>query len=362
MRAFLVRIVRSRGREILLAAGSVAVVVALLGAAEWTLRIADASYLDDRPQSDLGRLHRYSEVYGWEPRPGAVAAVDGQRTTINAAGQRGTVHPLKRTPGWPRLLMLGDSVAFGFGVADDQTFAADLENDGYEVVNLAVPGYGTDQALLRLEREGVAYRPDLVLLHFCLQNDFVDNASSTYFYDGLHPKPYFTVEHGALVPHLDHLRLSALSRSGLWLHEHSFLFNRVLGRGAPSPADWAERRAQALDDTLAVRDLTVRLIARAAEVARGRGSAFALVVHPSRRAFREGSSWLAFLRDAPELRGVPLIDMGERARADGFGLEELTLDPIGHLNASGHRETASIIERTVVPSLVAHPPSRAASR
>ena len=353
---------RRYARELLLAVASTALPPTLLLAVEGVLRLATPSYLADLPQSDLARLHRYSETYGWEPRPGAVALVEGQRTSINAAGQRGTLHANARTPGRPRLLMIGDSVAFGFGVADEQTFSADLESDGYEVVNLAVPGYGTDQALLRLEREGAAYRPDLVLLHFCLQNDFVDNASATYFYDGLHPKPYFTLEHGALVPHLDHLRLPALARSGLWLHEHSFLFNRLLGRGAPAPADWAERRAQALDDTLAVRDLTVRLIARAAEVARAQGGAFALVVHPSRRAFREGSSWLAFLRDAPELRGVTLVDMGVRARADGFALEELTLDAIGHLNASGHRETASVIERTLVPSLVAPPSSRAASR
>ncbi|MET0551405.1 MAG: SGNH/GDSL hydrolase family protein [Vicinamibacteria bacterium] len=352
----------ARFRELLLAAVSTALPPLLLLAAEGTLRLAHPSYLADLPQSDLARLHRYSEAYGWEPRPGAVAFVDGQRTTINAAGLRGALHPRERTQGRPRLLMLGDSVAFGFGVSDDETFSADLEGDGYEVVNLAVPGYGTDQALLRLEAEGAVYRPDLVVLHFCLQNDFVDNASSTYFYDGLHPKPYFTLERGALVPHVGHLRLPPVARAGLWLHEHSFLFNRVLGRGAAAPADWAERRAQALDDTMAVRDLTVRLIARAGEVARAQGSGFALMVHPSRRSFREGSSWLAFLRDAPELRGVTQVDMGERARADGFGLEELTLDPIGHLNASGHRETASVIERTIVPALVAPPASHVASR
>jgi hypothetical protein len=352
----------SRVRELLLSAGSVASLLLLLLAVEGGLRLVNPGYLADRPQSDLARLHRYSEVYGWEPRPGAVALIEGHRTTINADGLRGTLHPHARTPGRPRLLLLGDSVAFGFGVADEETFAADLEKDGYEVVNLAVPGYGTDQELLRLEHEGASYRPDLVLLHFCLQNDFVDNGSRVYFYDGLHPKPYFTLEGGALVPHLDHLRLSPFARAGLFLHERSFLFNRVAGRGEPVAADWAERRARVLDDTLAARNLTVRLVARVAEVARAQGAAFALVEHPSRRAFREGSPWLTFLHDAPELHGVPQIDMGERARADGLGADELTLDPIGHLSASGHREAAAVIERTIVPALVAHAPARTASR
>jgi GDSL-like Lipase/Acylhydrolase family len=343
-----------RVRELVLAAGSVLSVLVLLLAAEGVLRLANPSYLADLPQSDLARLHRYSEVYGWEPRPGAVVLVAGQRTTINADGLRGALHPRERTPGRPRLLMLGDSVAFGFGVADDETFAADLEKDGYEVVNLAVPGYGTDQELLRLERLGAAYRPDVVLLHFCVRNDFVDNGSRTYFYDGLHPKPYFTLEQGALVPHVDHLRLSPLARTGLWLHERSFLFNRVAGRGGPSESEWAARRASATRDTLVARDLTVRLIARVAEVAHARGASFALVTHPGRRAFHEGSAWTALLRDAPELRGLPQVDMDERARADGFGIDELTLDPIGHLNARGHRETADVLERAVVPALLPH--------
>lgn len=346
-------------RELLLALVSLALPPAVLLAVEGALRVANPSYLADLPQSDLGRLHRYSEVYGWVPRPGAVAAIEGQRTTINAAGYRGPLHPRERTPGRQRLLMLGDSVAFGFGVADGETFSAGLEKDGYEVVNLAVPGFGTDQSLLRLEREGAAYGADAVLLHFCLQNDFVDNGSSVYFYDGLHPKPYFTLDGGALVPHTGHLRLSPLARLGLWLHERSFLFNRVLGRGAPAAADWAERRAQALDDTLAARDLTVRLVARVAEVAHAQGSAFALVVHPNRRAFREDSPWLRFLREAPELRGLTQIDMGERARADGLGADELTLDPIGHLSVSGHRETAAVIERTVLPALAGTAVARA---
>jgi hypothetical protein len=353
---------RKYAREILLALASLALPPALLLGVEGLLRLANPSYLADLPQSDLAGLHRYSEVYGWEPRPGAVSSIEGQRTTINVQGYRGAVHPHERTPGRPRLLVLGDSVAFGFGVADGETFSADLERGGYEVVNLAVPGYGTDQALLRLEREGLAYRPDVVLLHFCLQNDFVDNLSTTYFYDGLHPKPYFTLEEGELVPHGGHLQLSPLARTGLWLHERSFLFNRVLGRGAPTEAHRSERKADALDDILEVRALTVRLIARVAEVARAHGAGFALMVHPGRRAFREGSAWMALLRDAPELAGLTQVDMGERARADGLGLDELTLDPIGHLNASGHRETAAVIERTVVPALLAPAPARTAGR
>jgi hypothetical protein len=330
-------------REHLLAAASVGFVLSLVVAAEWLLRWAEPRYLVDRPQAGLAQLHRYSEVYGWEPRPGAVAIIDGQRTTINRRGLRGHEYPFARTSSRTRVLMLGDSIAFGYGVADQDTFASLLEDRGYEVVNLAVPGYGTDQALLRLEREGMAYSPDVVLLHFCLHNDFVDNASRTYFYDGLHPKPYFTVERGSLVLHDRHLHLSVPERMALWMHESSHVFNHLGGRAAPGSDERAARKEATLRDADAVRDLTFRLIARTAEVARQGGAGFACIVHSGRREFREGSTWFDALWNAPSLRGIPLMDMGGQFLARGERLADLTLDPIGHLNPTGHREAAAVL-------------------
>lgn len=335
--------------ELALAAGSVAFVILLLMAAEALLRWSEPAYLVERPEGSLAQLHRYSDVYGWEPRPGAVAFVDGQRTTINARGLRGPEHAPARSGQRTRVLLLGDSVAFGYGVADEQTFAARLEARGYEVVNLAVPGYGTDQELLRLEREGIGYEADVLLLHFCLHNDFVDNASRTYFYDGLHPKPFFEVERGDLVLHREHLHLSPLSRLALRLHESSHLFTRLAGKPPPVGEEWSARRDTALADVERVRDLTFRLVARVAHVAHQAGLPMVLVVHPGRRDFREGSPWLDALKQAPALRGIPLVDMGERFRERGLKLHDLTLDPIGHLNADGHREAASVLSSVLPP-------------
>ena len=335
--------------ELLLAAGSVSFLVLVLLAAEGAMRWIEPRYLVDRPEGQLAQLHHYSEVYGWEPVPGVTASVDGQRTTINGRGLRGAEHPLARSGRRTRVMLLGDSVAFGYGVADEQTFAALLEARGYEVVNLAVPGYGTDQELLRLERVGIAFAPDVLLLHFCLHNDFVDNASSKYFYDGLHPKPYFAVEGDALVLHREHLHLSPLSKLGLWLHGRSHLFTRLVGPPPAVDEDWAARKAAALKDIEHARDLTFRLVARVAKVAGLAGMPMTLVVHPGRREFREGSPWLEALKAAPVLAGVPMVDMGERFRERGLRIQELTLDPIGHLSPAGHREAASVLSSVLPP-------------
>lgn len=113
----------------------------------------------------------------WTLRPNAAAPSLGIK--LNDRGMRGPLIPWDKAPGERRVLILGDSVAFGFGVADEQCFdrlaAKRLQQDGVEditIVNLSVPGYAPWQQLDMLETEGMAYDPDVVIYAFCL-NDVV---------------------------------------------------------------------------------------------------------------------------------------------------------------------------------------------
>lgn len=333
--------------ELLLALGSLLAFALVLLGAELALRVARPDALDDQPQAGLARLHRYSEAYGWELRPGAVALVDGQRVSVNRLGQRGREHARARTPGGRRLLMLGDSVAFGYGVGDEQTFSHLLERRGFEVVNLAVPGYGTDQELLRLEREGLSWRPDAVLLHFCLENDPVDNVSPRFFYDDLHPKPYFDLQDGGLVLRDAHVRLAPAGRAALWLRERSHLLNRLAPRPPPRGEQWRQRKAAVLGDERRARALTLRLVARAAESAAGAGARFILVVHPNREAFQHGSPWRDALLALTLPQGARALDMAAAYRERGLRFRDVTLEAIGHLSARGHEVAAEALADSI---------------
>ena len=72
-----------------------------------------------------------------------------------------------------RILVLGDSFAFGWGVENDETFSAVLERGlasrgrPAEVWNAGVPGYSADQHYVFLRDEGFALLPDLILLAVC---------------------------------------------------------------------------------------------------------------------------------------------------------------------------------------------------
>jgi hypothetical protein len=213
-----------------LVAGSVTAVLLLWMVTELALRALNPRYLDRFALDDINYLHVYSEVYGWVPRRGfRLKLGQGPATSVNDAGYRGPVCPYARTPGKKRVVMLGDSIAFGYGVADEDTSSRQLEKlePSLEVVNLAVQGYGTDQELLRFEREGLLFQPDAAILNFCLANDSRDNGATHAIYDGAYPKPYFLLEGGRLVLHDEQLRLSGIQRFALFLHQRSILFHEV---------------------------------------------------------------------------------------------------------------------------------------
>lgn len=71
-----------------------------------------------------------------------------------------------------RILVLGDSCAFGLGVADHETWparlAARLSGNGLtaEVINAGVPGYTAFQGKRFLETSGWALKPDLIVVGF----------------------------------------------------------------------------------------------------------------------------------------------------------------------------------------------------
>jgi hypothetical protein len=140
---------------------------------------------------DQGRATLESEMafdaqLGWKLRP----SLRTDALTTNSAGMRADREfPVEREPGRRRLLLVGDSFTFGTDVRDSETFAAILARGAlrdWDVMNLAVPGYGTDQQVLMLEDVGLRYRPDVVILGF-----FVRDFSRNTLWFRSYAKPMF---------------------------------------------------------------------------------------------------------------------------------------------------------------------------
>jgi lysophospholipase L1-like esterase len=100
----------------------------------------------------------------------------GGRTQTNALGFRGREYAAAKPPGAWRVVGLGDSVMFGWGVDQDAIYMSLLERQlaaerpGVEVLNLAVPGYNTLQEAAVLEAKGLALAPDVVLVNYALND------------------------------------------------------------------------------------------------------------------------------------------------------------------------------------------------
>lgn len=151
--------------------------MALVG--EFALRAAAVP--GDRTLRDGEVKHRFNPyrpdgVLGYVLRPDweAVHEHDDFRVTVhtNGLGLRGDEASAAKPAGVFRVLLLGDSFAFGFGVEDHETFAARLQHqlpppagfDRVEVLNAGVAGWSADHYLLFLRTRGLALDPDLILL------------------------------------------------------------------------------------------------------------------------------------------------------------------------------------------------------
>jgi lysophospholipase L1-like esterase len=161
---------------------------------------------------------------GWSNTPGAEVPYGEPEfvTTVrhNALGFRGAEVGPKQADR-VRVLVLGDSFAYGVGVENDETFSARLEalEPRLEVINTGVNGYGTGQQLLVLREDGLPLQPDVVIVAF-FWNDFENTLHSRFarfeLQDGklvqLPGRPVTEAEKQARTPNRPWLRYSYFYR------------------------------------------------------------------------------------------------------------------------------------------------------
>ena len=135
------------------------------------------------PRPELGHRHR----------PNAEARLMGVTVRTNSLGLRSPEIGEKAGDGTARIAFVGDSIALGWGVAEQQTFAhqviAALRAAGYKVdgFNLGVGNYNTSQELALFRDVGAPLKPDIIVL--------------SYFINDAEPRPDYS--------------------ASVWLDEHS---------------------------------------------------------------------------------------------------------------------------------------------
>ena len=117
----------------------------------------------------------------WTFRPGWSGMVEGQPMRVNSHGLPGPQIPYEKADDEYRVLFLGDSVAAGYGVREEDCFVqrlsalANARGSAMNVtsVNCSVTSYSPWQEVDLLATTGMRYDPDTVVQVFCL-NDYVE--------------------------------------------------------------------------------------------------------------------------------------------------------------------------------------------
>jgi PA14 domain-containing protein/GDSL-like lipase/acylhydrolase family protein len=124
----------------------------------------------------LGEIVQPSRYAGivYELKPNVRGRFMGQPLVINSQGLRDYEYARRKEPGTFRIVGVGDSSLFGWGVPIEDSGLKVLERRlneefrarKFEVVNFAVPGYNTAMESETFVQRCLEYAPDLVLLNF----------------------------------------------------------------------------------------------------------------------------------------------------------------------------------------------------
>jgi lysophospholipase L1-like esterase len=117
-------------------------------------------------------------ILDWRYVPRSEVRVGRVVYRYNGAGFRDVDHAIAKPPEAKRIVVLGDSVTEGYGVEWRDVFAHVLQarlGNGWEVINIAAGGLNTPQEVHLLERAGLIYEPDLVVVNFVLNDADFDS-------------------------------------------------------------------------------------------------------------------------------------------------------------------------------------------
>ncbi|UCE07651.1 MAG: SGNH/GDSL hydrolase family protein [bacterium] len=288
----------------------------------------------------------YDEILGWAHIPNQRGSFNHQdfsvEVIINSHGMRDSEYPVHRTEK-KRMLILGDSFGWGFGVKHQERFSEILENThaDWEIINASVSGYSTDQQFLFLKEAGMAFKPDVVLLLFH-RNDFQGNSRGELYW---YFKPFFVIEGGHLklqnvpVPttttkqQLDRILLGRTYLGSKFYAALRSRLSSVVNLGTRNSKTGNSDKYSGSEQKKY--DVTYHLITAMIESSRKNGTQFVLVSIPM------GVEERTFLQNIALKENIPYLQLDKY-----FESKEATVmfPHDSHWNANGHEVAANAID------------------
>ncbi len=246
-----------------------------------------------------------------------------------------------------RVLHLGDSIAFGFGVPRDQTLTAELERlePGVQHINAGIPGTAPDAYLAVLQRWLASHEIDVVVMHVYEGND-LDGLDSRY--PCCRWQPLLTYEDGTAALRCAHGTDPDFGGAGwAWLRDHNpppYLLRVWIGTSAAAAyvaAAMSRESYMLADQPLETRLAHLESILRTTRDAlAARGIRFVLDVVPARSWLEDGTEWQHYgprIVDVARRLDIATLDGSEVLRHAATHGQKLFFENGDiHFNAAGH--------------------------
>jgi hypothetical protein len=352
--------------------------------AEATLRVAGATLPGDYQTVSFAEAH---PEFGRRNRPGAGWKKTSEYTSwieVNSKGLRGAEIDYPKPPGEFRILVTGDSFTFAEQVNQHETFTQLLEERlnseqaglQYRVLNAGSNGWATANEAVYLTKEGVRFKPDVVIVALYLGNDVSDN--------------YRRVATVSVAKEAD-LRLRGadsfegprrvLRRSELYTVFESGVLAKLPIWGDDGGSYSSDRRApRTLEEAQEAWAITEELLDRMRDVTESQGARFMVLVVPSATAvaqrggtavretddedeeesrddikpgFEDPHGTLAELTERAGLISLDLLH--ELRRADNRIKERLYYRQNAHWTAAGHQVAAEQLYEFLVANGLTRP-------
>ncbi|MBN1687543.1 MAG: hypothetical protein JW893_00425 [Candidatus Omnitrophica bacterium] len=286
-------------------------------------------------------LTQFDPELGWAPIPSRHVKDAIGDITNNSLGFRSA----ELDPQRDQVVLMGDSVAWGYGVNDDQTISAYLDPIlkplGSQAVNLAVSGYGFDQHYLFLKRYIDRFdRLKTVILFVCVVNDFEDTQSNMRYGRS---KPLFRFRDEGL--QLTNYPVSKYSVRNLL--SQSYLFRKRFDEDS----NWDKFFSWIAGDVTMPREETAQvikaLLRRMDELIARKGAEFKIVLMTPKIIEVGLTEGYGFFQKLLEQEGYDYLDFPTALENQGLTVEGLYPDDdYLHLSPNGSRVVAEIVSRT----------------
>jgi hypothetical protein len=301
------------------------------------------------------QVFEHDDELGWKLLPNVETPASALEFAITVRTDAMGLRTSGRTDAWRsashRLLVAGDSFAFGWGVEGDQMLSARLQDAlaarGVQaaVLNAGVPGYSTDQEYLLWRRLEPQVHPEVVVLLMSGNDPPADNTSTVNMSGAIYSKPIFRVSNGELelhgLPVPDKQPLAPASFQPLKARLRplaTYALARQFNATVRTPRTPVSEPIPVI--TSDAMPVTGAILAAFNRELRAEGGKLLVVLIPS-PAVRDALATIC------SEEGIAFVDLGPTFA----GHPDLLFKYDGHWNARGHQTAANAVLTTLIPML-----------